>query len=68
MDNKILKLHNTDDNSVIIVFSKFIVCIDTIYKDGKNCGKIYISAEGKLNPFTVNETAEKIWSMIKTTN
>lgn len=60
---KFLKLHSSDDNTVIIVCVNEIILIYTDTVDGNKVTTIYFDNES-LESITVNETPEKIYQFI----
>ena len=60
---KFLKLHSSDDNTVIIVCVNEIILIYTDTVDGNKVTTIYFDTE-TLESITVNETPEKIYQFI----
>lgn len=55
--NKFLKLHNSDDNGVIVVNKDQINAIVSFYdKNDRLTSKIYLNVECSIAPFIVNET------------
>lgn len=60
---KFLKLHSSDDNTVIIVCVNEIILIYTDTVDGNKVTTIYFDNEA-LESITVNETPEKIYQFI----
>ena len=59
-----IKLHNSNDNTIIIVNSSKIDLIDTEWSDDRNrsISHIYLNSNS-VSDFYVNETAEKIFQM-----
>ena len=60
---KFLKLHSSDDNTVIIVCVNEIILIYTDTVDGNKVTTVYFDNEA-LESITVNETPEKIYQFI----
>lgn len=60
---KFLKLHSSDDNTVIIVRVNEIILIYTDTVDGNKVTNVYFDNE-TMEPITVNETPEKIYQFI----
>lgn len=60
-----IKLHNSNDNTIIIVNSSKIDLIDTEWSDDRNrfISHIYLNSNS-VSDFHVNETAEKIFQML----
>lgn len=60
-----IKLHNTDDNTLIIINSQNIDLIDTEWVDDRNryVSHVYTNSEN-VTDFYVNETPEKIFQML----
>ena len=58
-----LKLHSSDDNTVIIVCVNEIILIYTDTVDGNKVTTVYFDNEA-LESITVNETPEKIYQFI----
>ena len=64
---KFIRLHNSNNNTVIIVSLEDIICIDTdTDSEDKAVSRIYLKNCSDLESFTVNETPEKIYGMIQT--
>ena len=60
-----LKLHNSDTNLVTYINIEFVNIIDTVRcEERKCCSKIYLS-ENAIDAFVVNETPERIYTMIE---
>ena len=59
---KFIRLHNTNDNSVIVINKESIILIDSNVENDRVVSTIYI--EG-LEPLNVNETPEKIFVMLE---
>ena len=64
---KFLKLHSSDDNTVIIVCVNEIILIYTDTVDGNKVTTVYFDNEA-LESITVNETPEKIYQFILAIN
>ena len=63
LNKKFLRLHNAENNTVVIVSVDAITVLDTDeMNDGRIVSTIYVDAD--LKEFSVNETPEKIYSMI----
>lgn len=62
--SKFIRLHNTGNNSVLILNTEHIVLIDTDEVNGKICSVVYLNKESDLDKFNVNESPEKIYDMI----
>ena len=60
---KFLKLHSSDDNTVIIICVNEIILIYTDTVDGNKVTTVYFDNEA-LESITVNETPEKIYQFI----
>ena len=60
---KFLKLHSSDDNTVIIVCVNEIILIYTDTVDGNKVTTVYFDNE-TIESITVNETPEKIYQFI----
>lgn len=60
---KFLKLHSSDDNTVIIVRVNEIILIYTDTVDGNKVTNVYFDNE-TMEPITVNEAPEKIYQFI----
>ena len=61
--NKFLKLHSSDDNTVIIVCVNEIILIYTDTVNGNKVTTVYFDNE-TIESITVNETPEKIYQFI----
>ncbi|MBR4590902.1 MAG: hypothetical protein IKO36_09630 [Bacteroidaceae bacterium] len=60
-----LKLHDRETNRITCVEINYIQVIDTEYDNaGKLCSKVYVT-EDSITPYIVNETPEKIYTMIE---
>jgi len=66
--NKFIRLHNSENNSVVIVNVNSIVLIDTDEVAGKVCSLVYLDSSSDLDKFNVNESPEKIFDMISSLN
>ena len=64
MKNKFIRLHNTNDNSVVIVNIDAIRVIDTKIDKGKTTSMIYTDTSTNMDEFSVNESPEKIYTML----
>ena len=62
-EKKFLKLHSSDDNTVIIVRVDEIILIYTDTADGSKVTTVYLDNES-IEAITVNETPEKIYQFI----
>ena len=60
---KFLKLHSSDDNTVIIICVNEIILIYTDTVDGNKVTTVYFDNE-TIESITVNETPEKIYQFI----
>ena len=64
---KFLRLHNASNNSVVIVSLDVIDIIDTdTAYDGRIVSTLYTNSD--IKEFSVNETPEKIYTMIEELN
>ncbi len=64
---KFLRLHNASNNSVVVVSLDAIDIIDTdTTDDGRIVSTLYTSSD--IKEFSVNETPEKIYTMIEELN
>ena len=64
---KFLRLHNASNNSVVIVSLDVIDIIDTdTAYDGRIVATLYTNSD--IKEFSVNETPEKIYTMIEELN
>ncbi len=64
---KFLRLHNASNNSVVVVSLDTIDIIDTdTTDDGRIVSTLYTSSD--IKEFSVNETPEKIYTMIEELN
>lgn len=62
---KFIRLHNSNNNTVIIVSLEDIILVDTdTDSEEKTVSRIYLKNSSDLESFTVNETPEKIYGMI----
>jgi len=64
MKNSIVKLHNREDNSVILVNFEDVPVVDTVETDDRIFSMIYLSVfrDDIDNYFEVNETPDKIFA------
>lgn len=62
---KFIRLHNSNDNSVVIVNVEQIVCIDSKSEGNKNLGEVYLKDCSDMDSFTTNESPEKIFEMLE---
>ena len=64
MKNNIIKLHNREDNSVILVNFDDVVIVDTAFQNDKVFSMIYVEVyrDDMDHYFEVNETPEKIFA------
>lgn len=60
-----VRLHNSNDNSVVIVNVNDIVCIDSKNNGGRNLAEIYLKNCSDMDSFTTNESPEKIYEMLE---
>ena len=60
---KLLKLHSSDDNTVIIICVNEIILIYTDTVNGNKVTTVYFDNE-TIESITVNETPEKIYQFI----
>lgn len=58
---KFIRLHNTDDNSVVVINKDSIILIDSNVERDRVVSTINLDG---IEPFNVNETPEKIFMMI----
>ncbi len=65
MKNKFIRLHTSENNNVVIVNVDSISIIDSNNKDGKNRSTIYTDSSTNMEEFTVNESPEKIYTMLE---
>lgn len=65
MKNKFLRLHNANDNSVVIVNIESISIIDSDKDSGKSNSIIYTNSSANMDEFSVNESPEKIYTMLE---
>ena len=62
-----LRLHNVSNNSVVVVSLDTIDIIDTdVTDDGRVVSTLYTNSD--IKEFSVNETPEKIYTMIEELN
>ena len=67
-ETRFLKLHDADDNSVIILAQTMItLCQAQQDSDGHKHTLIYINSED-INSITVNEASEKIYQLMTDNN
>lgn len=59
---KFIRLHNTDDNSVIVINKDLIILIDSNVEYNRVVSTIHLDG---FEPFNVNESPEKIFTMIE---
>ena len=64
MNKSIVKLHNREDNSVILVDFNNVPVVDTVEIDERNCSMIYFEVyrDDMDHYFEVNETPDKIFA------
>ncbi len=62
--NKIVKLHNKEDNSVILVNFDDVLLVDTVWADNRIFSMVYtqLLRDDTIHYFEVNETPEKIFA------
>lgn len=65
MKNNFIRLHNADNNTVIIINIDHIVMVDSDTSKEKLSGLVYMDNTTGVDEFNVNETPEKIYSMIE---
>jgi len=65
---KFIRLHNSDNNTVVVVNVERIAVIDTDEVDKRIVSTIYMDTTSSIKEFHVNETAEKIYSIIEEMN
>ena len=65
---KFIRLHNSENNTVVVININGIMLIDTDEENGKTVSVIYMSNDCDVKEFNVNETPEKIYSMIEDFN
>lgn len=63
--NNFIRLHNSNDNSVIIINIDHIVMVDSDTSKEKLTGLVYMDNTTGIDEFNVNETPEKIYGMIE---
>lgn len=63
--NNFIRLHNSNDNSVIIINIDHIVMVDSDTSKEKLTGLVYMDNNTGIDEFNVNETPEKIYGMIE---
>lgn len=68
MKNKFIRLHTSENNNVVIVNIDSISIVDSNNKDNRNCSTIYTDAGTNMEEFTVNESVEKIYSLLENKN
>lgn len=54
--DKFIRLHNSDDNGMIVVNTDVIIAIVAFRENGRSTSKIYLDTCCSLAPFIVNET------------
>ena len=65
-----IRLHNCENNTVVILDLNRVVCIDTDEVtsgpkgDKRTVSKIYLDSTTDIEEFQVNESPEKIYEMI----
>lgn len=62
---KFIRLHNTEDNSVVVVNKQCIILIDSNVEYDRVVSTIHLDG---IEPFNVNESPEKIFKMIEEVN
>lgn len=68
MKKKFIRLHNAENNTVVILNVDKISIIDTNEINGRTCSVIYMDASSDIQEFNINETPEKIFTMIEELN
>lgn len=63
--SKFIRLHNVENNTVVIINIDVICIIDTDEYNGRIVSVIYTNSSANMEDFKVNETPEKIYSMIE---
>ena len=62
--SKFLRLHNAENNTVVIVNVDTIAVIDSDTYNDRVVSTIYLLKDSDLDSFKVNESPEKIFDMI----
>ena len=65
---KFIRLHNADNNTVVVINVEHICVIDTNEVGGRTVSIIYMDTVSSIQEFNVNETPEKIFTMIEDIN
>lgn len=65
-NKKFIRLHNAENNSVVVVNVDCIDIVDTDEKNGRLVSTIYTSSD--IKEFSVNESPEKIFTMLEEMN
>ena len=66
--SKFLRLHNCENNSVVIVDMNRVACIDTTTHKDRNVSTLYLDNTSDIEEFQVNESPEKIFEMLNESN
>lgn len=65
---KFIRLHNAENNTVVVINIEHICVIDTDEVGGRTVSTIYMDTVSSIQDFQVNETPEKIYQMIEEIN
>lgn len=65
---KFIRLHNAENNTVVVINIEHICVIDTDEVGGRTVSTIYMDTVSSIQDFQVNETPEKIYAMIEEIN
>lgn len=64
-NTKFIRLHNAENNTVVIINIEHIVVIDTNEINGRTVSIIYLDERAGIQEFNINETPEKIYTIIE---
>jgi hypothetical protein len=62
---RFIRLHNAENNTVVVINIKHIALIDTDEVNERIVSVIYLENTCDVKEFNVNETPEKIYTMIE---
>ena len=62
---KFIRLHNSENNTVVVINIGSIALIDADEENGRPVSVIYMNNECDVKEFNVNETPEKIYAEIE---
>lgn len=64
-NTKFIRLHNAENNTVVIINIEHIVVIDTNEIGNRTVSIVYLDERAGIQEFNINETPEKIFTMIE---